>query len=60
MKEITVSDLIKEYGTQVAAAKALDVSRMTLWAWQRAGGAIPDPWCYKARDLLKATQAASQ
>ena len=60
MKKITVSALIKTYSTQVAAAEALGVSRMTLWAWQKAGGVIPDPWCYKAKELLETAQTASQ
>lgn len=34
---MTVEQIIKEFGTVTAAAKALGVSRQTIYLWRRAG-----------------------
>ena len=51
---IRIEKFVESFPTVVAAAAALGVSRQTFYDWRRAGRReIPDPWCFKARDLLE-------
>lgn len=56
MNKITVKKFVKAYSTQHEAAAALGVSRQSLWEWETRHGHIPEPWAYKAKDLLEAKE----
>ena len=51
---IRIDKFVDAYPTVVAAAVALGVTRQTFYDWRNAGHReIPDPWSFKARDLLE-------
>jgi len=61
MKKITVSRLVKTFGSKKAAAEALQVSRQALWLWENGrNGVIPYPYDHVALKLLTEAERGSE
>ena len=55
MRPMKLAEFEKFYRNRQEAADALGVTRQSFYDWQRKhNGAIPDPWCWKAKSLVEA------